>query len=200
MGASTNFDGNKYPSWKYITFRRIKITSAEVSMEICGNFHASRANGSPWIRTEDMWKPLEVYDIGRNIYGYIEAHESLHGIYLWTLMDAMEASTSPDSGNFHVFPWKLPLSSMEVYLLGPTPMDASMQANLLPSTPIQASLDALWQLSSVETSIGVGGNFHPRNRRKKWKPMAGPTRRRPVILVYLISVWDFKTMIYSELL
>ena len=37
-------------------------------------------------------------------------------------MEATEASTSTDSGNlnFHVFPWKLALTSMEVNLLVPT--------------------------------------------------------------------------------
>ena len=50
----------------------------------------------------------------------MEAHGSFHGIYSWKLqlMEAMEAPTSTDSGKFHVFPWKLPLTSMEFSMEG----------------------------------------------------------------------------------
>ena len=49
-------------------------------------------------------------------------------------MEAMEASTYTDSGNSHVLPWKLPLTSMEVSLLAPTSTETSMEANLFPPT------------------------------------------------------------------
>ena len=63
-------------------------------------------------------------ELGGNISGCMEAHGSFHGFFSWKLqlMEAMEDSTSTDSRQFHVFPWKLPLTSMEVNLLPPTSM------------------------------------------------------------------------------
>ena len=45
-------------------------------------------------------------EVGGSMWGYMEAHGSFHGIYSWKLqsMEEMEASTSTDSGKFHVFP------------------------------------------------------------------------------------------------
>ena len=64
-------------------------------------------------------------EVGASMYEYVEAHGSFHGIYSWKLqlMEAIFASTSIDSGKLHVFPWKLPLASMEVNIFPPTPMD-----------------------------------------------------------------------------
>ena len=58
---------------------------------------------------EDMWKQLEVCDVRGSKWeyvGYLNAHGSFHGIYSskLQLMGKMEASTSTDSGNIHVFP------------------------------------------------------------------------------------------------
>ena len=52
----------------------------------------------------------------------MEAHGNFQGIYSLKLqlMEAVEASTSTDSGNFHVFPCKLPLTSVEVNVLRAT--------------------------------------------------------------------------------
>ena len=41
-------------------------------------------------------------------------------------MEAMDDSTSTDSGNFHVVPWMLPLASMEANLLPPTCMEVDV--------------------------------------------------------------------------
>ena len=49
-------------------------------------------------------------------------------------MEAMGASISTDSGKFHVFPWKLPRTSMEANLLPPTSMEISMGINLSKSS------------------------------------------------------------------
>ena len=45
-------------------------------------------------------------EVGGSMQGYMEAHGSFHGIDSWKLqlMEAMEASTSTDSGNFNVLP------------------------------------------------------------------------------------------------
>ena len=53
------------------------------------------------------------------------------------MMEAMEAHTSTDSGNFHVFPWKLPLTSMEVNMLSPTYKEIYMEADILPPTSME---------------------------------------------------------------
>ena len=77
----------------------------------------------------------------------MEAHRRFREIYSWELlvMEAMKASTSTDSGNSHVFPWKLPLPSMgvnlEVYLLPLTSMRISMEVNLLPPTSIEIAME-----------------------------------------------------------
>ena len=52
-------------------------------------------------------------------------------------MEEMQDSTPTDSGNFHVFPWKLPLTSMEVNLFPPASMEISMEINLLPPTSME---------------------------------------------------------------
>ena len=81
---------------------------------------------------------MRLVEVGGSIYEYMEAHASFHGIHSWKpqLMEAMEASTSTDSENFHVLPWKLlPTSmefAMEVNLLPPTSMKASIEVNSLP--------------------------------------------------------------------
>ena len=63
----------------------------------------------------------------------MEAHGSFHGIYSrkLQLMEAMQASTSTDSRNFHAFLWKLPLIAMEENILPPPSMEISMEVNLL---------------------------------------------------------------------
>ena len=60
-----------------------------------------------------------------NMSRYMKDRGSFKLIYSWKLQltEAMEASTSTDSENFHLLPWKLPLTSMEVNLLPPTSMD-----------------------------------------------------------------------------
>ena len=87
----------------------------------------------------------------------MEAHGSFHGIYSWKLqlMDAMEASTSTDSGNFHVFPWKLLLTSMEVNLLPPTSTEISMEVNLLPPTSMEVSMEVNLHLTHRQRSVAM---------------------------------------------
>ena len=72
------------------------------------------------------------------------------------LMEAIEASTSTDSGDLHVFPWKHPRTSMEINIIPPT----SMKVNLLPPT-----------------SMEVSGNFRMEVDRKNeimWRGLAAP--------------------------
>ena len=57
------------------------------------------------------------------------------------MMEAMEASTSIDSGNFHVLQWKLPLTSMELNLLSPTSMEISMEATIILTTSMEVSME-----------------------------------------------------------
>ena len=71
----------------------------------------------------------------------MEAHRSFHEMYSWKLMEVMEASTSTDSGNSHVFPWKLALTSMGVNLLPPTSMEIPMEVSLLPPTSTETSME-----------------------------------------------------------
>ena len=90
-------------------------------------------------------------EVDENTWGYMEAHGSFHGIYSWKLrlMNAREASTSTDSGKVHVFPWKLPLSCMEVNLLPPTSMEISMEVHIVPPTSMEASMEVnllQWEL------------------------------------------------------
>ena len=97
------------------------------------------------------------------------------------LMEAMEASTSTGSGNFHVLIWKLLLTSIEVNLLSPASMEISMEVNLLPSTSMEAPMEVIdfhgCQLISMEVSIEVsmevsmeaGGNLHgSRSNGSRW--------------------------------
>lgn len=74
----------------------------------------------------------------------MEAHANFHAIYLWRLqlIETMETSTSADSGNFQTVPWKLPLTSMDMYLLPPTSMQTSMEGNLL--APTSMKLGSRW--------------------------------------------------------
>ena len=56
-------------------------------------------------------------EVSGSMLGYVEIHHgSFRGIYSWKpqLMEAMEASSPTDSGNFHAPLWKLPLASMGV--------------------------------------------------------------------------------------
>ena len=78
----------------------------------------------------------------------MDNHGSCHGIYSrkLQLMEAMESSTSADSENPHVFPWKLPLTSIEVNLLLPTSMENSMEVNRLPPT----SMDVFMQVNLLQ--------------------------------------------------
>ena len=71
------------------------------------------------------------------------------------LMQAMEASTFTDGGNFHVFPWKLRLTYIEVNLVPPTSMEnfIPIDVNLLPPT-------------SMAFSMRVSGKVH-RDRSKQ---------------------------------
>ena len=64
----------------------------------------------------------------------MEAYGSFYGIYSWKLqlMEALEASTSTNSGKFHVFPWKLPLTSTKIRGNFHGSNSTSMEANLLP--------------------------------------------------------------------
>ena len=103
----------------------------------------------------------------------METHGSFHGIYSWKiqLMEAMEASTSIDFGNFHVILWKLPLTSMEVNLLPPTSMEISMEVNILPLTSMQVSMEVSMELS-MDVSMEVGVNFHGnRSNGSRWTLM-----------------------------
>ena len=77
--------------------------------------------------------------------------------HLWK--QRMEASTSTDSGKFHVFPWKLPLTPLRINLLAPTSMYISMEVNLLPNPWDFLWINLLplpWKL--VETSMEVERN------------------------------------------
>ena len=100
-------------------------------------------------------------EVGPNMYGYVEAHGSFDGIYSWKLqlMEAMEASTSTDSGNFHVLRWKFSLTSVEANLFLATSMEISMEITIL--LPIPGSFHAS-TLTSKEVSMKVNGNFHGR--------------------------------------
>ena len=53
------------------------------------------------------------------------------------LIEAVEASNSTDSGKLHLFPWKLPLTSMEVNMLPPTYKEIYMEADILPPTSME---------------------------------------------------------------
>ena len=97
--------------------------------------------------------------VGGSMGGYTEAHGSVHGMYSWKLqlMEAiMEASTSTDSGNFHVLPWKLPLTSVDVNLLPPTSMEISIEVNLLLPTSVEVNL-LQWKFPCklAETSVEI---------------------------------------------
>ena len=73
----------------------------------------------------------------------MESHGSLHGIYSWKLqlMEAMETSTSTDSGKIHVRPWKLLLTSMEVNAFPPTSLEIFMEVNILSPTSMEACME-----------------------------------------------------------
>ena len=76
-------------------------------------------------------------------------------------MEAVEAFTSTDNGNFHVFPWRLPQTSMEVNLLPPTSLEISMEANLLPPTAMETPMevdrksDIMWRALLATESANV---------------------------------------------
>ena len=57
-------------------------------------------------------------------------------------MEVMEASTSTDSLNFHVLPWKLPLTSMEVIRLPPS-MAIAIVVNIYSSTDHGSKLSSM---------------------------------------------------------
>ena len=84
----------------------------------------------------------------------MEAYGNFYGIYSWKLqlMEAMEGSISTVSGNYRVFPWKHPLTSMKVYLLALT----SMEINLLRPTSVEFSMEKkLFPPSSMGVSVKV---------------------------------------------
>ena len=65
----------------------------------------------------------------------------------------MEASTSIDSGNlnFHVLPWKLLLTSMEVHLIPLTSMEISTDVYTLPPISNNASMEVMF--ASIERTF-----------------------------------------------
>ena len=71
-------------------------------------------------------------------------------------MEAMEASTSTDCGNFHVLPWKLPLTSMGINVFPPVSMEISMDVYPMPPKLV-------WKQSSFHgskiTSVEIPGKF-----------------------------------------
>ena len=83
----------------------------------------------------------------------METHGSFHGIYACKLqfMEAMEASTFIDSGNMHVFPWKLLLTKMGVHLRPLNSVEITMEVNLLPPTSMKSHRSKF----SIEVSMEV---------------------------------------------
>ena len=145
-------------------------------MEIGGKLHRSRSDGYRWTRMDVLWKELEVCDTRGSRWKYVgmETHGSFRGINFWKLqlMEAKEASTTTDRGTSHVFPWKLPPTSMEVNLLPPTSMEHSMEVNLLirPLPHLLPTDNDLWlravilngvlRIISVSVLLVVGGAWN----------------------------------------
>ena len=95
----------------------------EVYIEVGGDLHESRSNGSRWTLMEILWKQLEVCYTRESRWKYL-------GVYVssWKLPRNIFVEASiDDSGKFHVFPWKLPLTSTEANPLRPTSMTISME-------------------------------------------------------------------------
>ena len=83
----------------------------------------------------------------------MEAHGNLFHVKFSRklhLMEAMKAPTSTDSGNFHLLPWKLPLTSMELKILPPTSMEISMEIYFHRLPPLRFP----WRKLVVETAMG----------------------------------------------
>ena len=76
----------------------------------------TKVGGRLYKSSRSSCKFVILVGVGGIIWGYMEAHGSFHGIYSWELqlMEALEASILTDGRNFHVFSWKLPLTSMQV--------------------------------------------------------------------------------------
>lgn len=73
------------------------------------------------------------------------------------------SSNSTDSGNLHVSPWKLRLTSMKVNLILPTSMEISMGLNILPPTYMEVSLEVnIYFQVSMEVINYSHGNSHGR--------------------------------------
>ena len=103
-----------------------------------------------------------------------------HRIWSWELqlMEAMEASTSTVSGNFHLLPWKLPPTYIGVNLLPSTAMEASMEVNLLPAYFRGSWWKLLWKYVyfrllpwKLQWKLLNNGS-----RSKKWNNVVGPVR------------------------
>ena len=124
--ASTNFHGSKRVSTNFLgnfhgskhSFTDFhgslyggKLTSMDVSMEIGGNLHESRSNGSRWTLMEILWKQLEVCDTSASRWKYIGVYGSS-----WKLTPDVVVRVAIDgrNGRFH-FPrqWKLLFTSVE---------------------------------------------------------------------------------------
>ena len=97
----------------------------EVSMEVGGTVHGRRSNGSLWTLMEFLWRSwkfvilVKVGGSCRGIWKLID--DSAECSWKLLLMEAMKAFTFTESGNFHVFPWKLLVTWMEVIYLHTLP-------------------------------------------------------------------------------
>ena len=86
-------------------------------MEAGGNFHGSRSNSSRRILVDVMWKQLNIYENRGSRWNYVGIYGSSWKIPRNIFVEAAFGRRNGsfhfhDSENFHVFPWKLPLTSM----------------------------------------------------------------------------------------
>ena len=105
-------------------------------MEVGGNLHGIRSNGSRWTAMEVLWRQLEVCDTRGSRWKYIGVYDGSSSklpLHMVVEAEAMEASISTVSESFHLLPWNPPLTFVEVKLLPFTSMEATLEVNLLPT-------------------------------------------------------------------
>ena len=102
---------------------------------------------------EVLWMLLEVYETRTQL---VEARGNFHQIPSWELqlIGVTEISTSTDSANFRLLPWKLLQTSMEVNLL-PIYFHRSWRKLLRKLFYFHGSI-----FTAMEASTEVRGNFH----------------------------------------
>ena len=77
---------------------------------------------------EVLWKKLEVCDTRGSRCKYVGVYRSLwklpRNLFVEAAIDGSNGRFQfIDNGNFHVLPWKAPLTSLEVNLLSPTSIE-----------------------------------------------------------------------------